>query len=501
MTEHTDVVFIGAGLSGIGAAAHLSMKCPEKKYVVLESRDALGGTWDLFRYPGIRSDSDMYTFGYSFKPWIGDKTLADGPSIRAYVTETAHEYGVTEKIRYGQRVVRASWSSDAARWTLDIEKKDGTATQLTCSFIYSCTGYYDYAGGYLPEFADAERFRGTIVHPQLWPEGLDYAGKRVVVIGSGATAITLVPEMAKTAAHVTMLQRSPTFVASVPSSDKIANRLRKRLPSKVAYGVTRWKNVGIGMLFFQLSRRRPAGVKKWLIDLAKKELGPDYDIKHFTPTYNPWDQRVCVVPDGDLFKSIKDGHSSVVTDQIDRFTAKGILLKSGKELEADIIVTATGLKILFLGGIEVRVDGQPIEVNKKLLYKGMMVQDVPNLALAFGYTNASWTLKADLTAEYVCRLLRYMDASGRSQAVPRPSPDVKEESFLTFSSGYVQRAANVLPKQGDRRPWRLYMNYLLDTLAIRFDKIDDGTLKFTNAKRAESEARPGIASTPAFATR
>ncbi len=501
MSEHFDVVIVGAGLSGIGAACTLATRCPGKRYTVLEGRARLGGTWDLFRYPGIRSDSDMYTFGYDFKPWIGDTTLADGPSIRAYVEETAREHGVTDKIRYGQRVKRASWSSDAAKWTLDIEKRDGTTTQLTCSFLYSCTGYYDYATGHDPVFEGRETFRGTIVHPQHWPEGLDYAGKKVVVIGSGATAVTLVPEMAKTAAHVTMLQRSPTYVASVPSRDKIAAALRRRLPEMAAYQITRWKNVGLGMFFFQLSKRRPAGVKKWLVGLAQKELGPDYDISHFTPTYNPWDQRLCAVPDGDLFKSVREGKSSVVTDHIERFTEKGILLKSGKELEADVIVTATGLKILFLGGIELCVDGQTVKVPEKLLYKGMMIEDVPNLALAFGYTNASWTLKADLTAEYVCRLLQHMDATGSVQATPRPAPEVRPEPFLTFSSGYVQRAIDELPKQGNKRPWRLYMNYLLDTLAIRHDKIDDGTLKFDKGpRRTEREA----ASAPigaAFATR
>jgi cation diffusion facilitator CzcD-associated flavoprotein CzcO len=500
MTEHTDVVFIGAGLSGIGGAAHLAMRCPEKKYVVLEARDAMGGTWDLFRYPGIRSDSDMYTFGFSFKPWIDDKTLADGPSILAYLKETAEEHDVVSKIRYGQRVTRATWSSDTAKWTLDITKKDGTTTQLTCSFVYSCTGYYDYAGGYDPEFVDRAKFRGTIVHPQKWPEGLDYAGKKVVVIGSGATAVTLVPEMAKKAAHVTMLQRSPTYVASVPSRDKIANALRERLPAQLAYDLTRWKNVGLGMFLYQMSRRRPAGVKKWLVDMAKKELGDATDIAHFTPSYDPWDQRLCAVPDGDLFKSIKDGSASVVTDHIDRFTEKGILLESGQELEADIIVTATGLKILFLGGIEVRVDGQLVKPNEKLLYKGMMLEDVPNLVLAFGYTNASWTLKADLTSEYFCRVLKHMDASGTRKCVARPGADVKDAPFLTFSSGYVQRALAIMPKQGDRRPWRLYMNYALDTLTIRHGKIEDGTLRFTDPTRKAATTAPRVSGDPALVT-
>jgi monooxygenase len=497
MTEHTDVIIIGAGLSGIGAAAHLAMKCPEKRVLLLESRDALGGTWDLFRYPGIRSDSDMYTFGFSFKPWIDDKTLADGASIMQYLREVVADHGIADKIRYGQRVKRASWSSETSRWTLDVESA-GETKQLSCNFVYSCTGYYDYAGGYDPEFAGRSSFRGTVVHPQKWPEGLDYAGKKVVIIGSGATAVTLVPEMAKTASHVTMLQRSPTYIGAIPSRDRIARVLRERLPTKVAYGLTRAKNVAFGMAFFQMSRRRPAMVKKFFVEEAKKQLAGSHDIAHFTPSYNPWDQRVCAAPDGDLFAAIRDGSASVVTDHIDRFTETGIRLKSGKELEADIIVTATGLKLLFLGGIELRVDGVPVEASEKLLYKGMMLQDVPNLVQTFGYTNASWTLKADLTAEYVCRLLQHMDATGQRQATPRRAPDVNAVSFFDFSSGYVQRAAKLMPKQGDRRPWRLYMNYALDTIAIALGKIDDGTLELSRGGR---KREMGTEPMPAFATR
>jgi cation diffusion facilitator CzcD-associated flavoprotein CzcO len=483
MTEHTDVVIIGAGLSGIGAAAHLAMKCPDKRVVLLEARQSIGGTWDLFRYPGIRSDSDMYTFGFTFKPWIGDKTLADGPSIMAYLREVMVEHDIERKIRFGMKVKRASWSTADSRWTLDVES-NGSITQMTCDFVYSCTGYYDYAGGHDPQFEGRERFRGTIVHPQKWPESLDYAGKKVVVIGSGATAVTVVPEMAKTAAHVTMLQRSPTYVGSVPSKDRIAHALRKRLPPMLAYQITRWKNVAFQLGVFNLSRKRPAMMKKFLLDQVQKALGPDYDVKtHFTPRYNPWDERLCAVPDGDLFEEIKAGRASVVTDHIERFDEKGIVLKSGKHLDADIIVTATGLKILFLGGIELFVDGQPIRVNEKLLYKGIMLQDVPNLAITFGYTNASWTLKADLTAEYVCRLLEHMKRNGIKKAVATPAPDVKEQAFLTFSSGYIQRAKDVVPKQGDKAPWKLYMNYALDTLTIRRGRIEDGTLQLTRAPR------------------
>ncbi|MFO0686941.1 MAG: NAD(P)/FAD-dependent oxidoreductase [Sandaracinus sp.] len=496
MTEHTDVIIIGAGLSGIGAAAHLSMKCPNERYVILEGRDNFGGTWDLFKYPGIRSDSDMYTFGFSFKPWMDDRTLADGPSIMGYLRETMREHDIERHIRYGHRVTRLSWSSETCRWTLEVTKKDGSVTQMTSDFIYSCTGYYDYETGHDPVFAGRESFRGQVVHPQKWPEGLDYTGKKVVIIGSGATAVTLVPEMAKKAAHVTMLQRTPTYVASVPSRDKIASALRKRLPEKLAYDLTRWKNVGFGMFFYELSRRRPAGVKKFLLNAAKKELGPSYDMRHFTPSYDPWDQRLCAVLDGDMFDTIKQGRASVVTDHIERFTEKGILLKSGEELEADLIVTATGLKLLFLGGMAVEVDGKPVSVHDKLLYKGMMLEDVPNLVLAFGYTNASWTLKADLTSEYVCRLLQHLRRSGKRRATPVRDAGVTPEPFLTFSSGYVQRALSILPQQGNKRPWRLYMNYLLDTLTIRHDRLDDGTLRIEGPARASTTTKPAAEATP-----
>ena len=476
--EHFDVMIVGAGLSGIGAAYHLQTNCPKKSYVILEGRDAIGGTWDLFRYPGIRSDSDMYTLGYSFKPWKEAKAIADGPSIRSYVRSTASDNGIDKHIRYHHQVKRAAWSSTDARWTVEAESA-GAVVRFTCNFLFMCGGYYSYAGGYTPEFEGAESFAGKIVHPQKWPEDLDYTGKKVVVIGSGATAVTLVPEMAKTAAHVTMLQRSPTYVVSRPAEDAMANWLRAKLPAMLAYRITRWRNVLFGMLFFNLARKNPEKTKQNLIGMVKKELGPDYDVAtHFTPRYNPWDQRLCLVPDSDLFNALKDGSASVVTDQIERFTPKGILLKSGQELDADIIVTATGLKLELLGGMQVTVDGAAKNMSKTMSYKGMMFGGVPNLASCFGYTNASWTLKCDLTCEYVCRLLNHMDKTGTAIALPKADPTVAELPWLDFSSGYVQRATDALPKQGATKPWRLYQNYALDMLTLRYGKVEDGTMQF-----------------------
>jgi monooxygenase len=484
--EHFDVIVVGAGLSGIGAAYHLQRNCPGKRYAILEGRDAIGGTWDLFRYPGIRSDSDMYTLGYSFKPWGEAKAIADGPSIRKYVRETASENGIDSKIRFRHMVKRANWSSADARWTIEAEVGEaevGEAKEIvryTCNFLFMCSGYYAYSGGYDPDFVGRADFQGTVVHPQKWPEDLDYANKNVVVIGSGATAVTLVPEMAKEAAHVTMLQRSPTYVVSRPAEDAGANWLRARLPAKLAYALVRWRNVLFGMYFFNMARKKPARVKKYLIDMVQKELGPDYDVNtHFTPRYNPWDQRLCLVPDSDLFQSLKSGKASVVTDQIEHFTPGGIKLASGQELPADIIVTATGLKLELLGGLQVSVDGEAKNLSKSMSYKGMMYSDVPNLASCFGYTNASWTLKCDLTCEYVCRLINYMDARGLSAATPKRDASVEEAPWLDFSSGYVQRAAEVLPRQGTKKPWKLYQNYALDLVTLRFGKVDDGTLAFS----------------------
>jgi monooxygenase len=480
--EHVDVLIVGAGLSGIGAGYHLQRNCPARSYAILEGRDCIGGTWDLFRYPGIRSDSDMYTLGYSFRPWREAKAIADGPAILNYVRATARDYGIDKKIRFNHRVKRASWSSADAKWTVEAERSSGETSRFTCNFLFMCSGYYSYEAGYTPEFPGAEHFKGRIVHPQKWTNDIDYAGKRVVVIGSGATAVTLVPEMAKTAAHVTMLQRSPTYIVARPQEDAIANWLRRHLPAKVAYGITRWKNVLLGMLFYNLCRRSPERMKERILKLVKDEIGTNCDVdRHFTPRYNPWDQRLCLVPNGDLFQAIKAGKASVVTDQIETFTAAGLKLRSGEELHGDLIVTATGLNLQVLGNVQLIVDDVPVEPAKLMSYKGMMYSDVPNLAAAFGYTNASWTLKCDLTCEYVCRLLNHMDVHGYRQCTPRNNdPSIGAVPWIDFTSGYVQRSIDKFPKQGNKAPWRLYQNYALDLMNLRFASVDDGVMQFSS---------------------
>jgi monooxygenase len=479
--EHFDVLIVGAGLSGIGAAYHLQTHCPSKTFAILEGRNTIGGTWDLFRYPGVRSDSDMYTLGYCFRPWQEAKAIADGPSILRYIRETARENGIERKIRYGHRVTLASWCSSQGRWTIEATLADGKAVRFTANFLYMCSGYYDYAEGYLPGWPGMDRYGGVIVHPQKWPENLDYEGKRIVVIGSGATAVTLVPALTEKAAHVTMLQRSPTYVVARPSEDFIANWLRRKVSARLAYGLVRWKNVLLQMYFYNLARRKPAKTKEGILRLAKKDLGPEYDVeKHFSPRYNPWDQRLCLIPDADLFSAIRSGKASVVTDEIATFTETGLRLKSGEELNADVIVTATGLKLQLLGGMRLLVDGTVAKPSRAMTYRGMMFSEVPNFASTFGYTNASWTLKADLTAGYVCRLLNYMDARGYDYCTPRRrDPSIVEEPAINFSSGYIQRARDVLPKQGSKKPWKLHQNYALDMLDLRFATIDDGTLEFT----------------------
>ncbi|HEV8332933.1 MAG TPA: NAD(P)/FAD-dependent oxidoreductase [Steroidobacteraceae bacterium] len=479
--EHLDVLIVGAGISGIGAGCHLQKQCPGKRYAILEGRADLGGTWDLFRYPGIRSDSDMYTLGYSFRPWTHAKAIADGPAILDYLRETARTYGIEKHIRFHHLVKRAAWSSQDARWTVEAERgPNREPVRFTCNFLFMCSGYYNYNEGYTPQFAGAERFAGRIVHPQKWTSDIDYANKRVVVIGSGATAVTIVPEMSKTAARVTMLQRSPTYVISLPAEDFIANSLRRVLPVKLAYLLTRWKNVLFGMLFFQLSRRRPEMIKKLIFNGVRKALGPDYDVgTHFTPRYNPWDQRLCLVPNGDLFEQIKAGRVDVVTDRVETFTEKGLKLASGRELAADLIVTATGLNLQLLGGMQLSVDGREVDLAKTLNYKGMMFSDVPNMASSFGYTNASWTLKCDLTCEYVCRLLTHMDRHGYRQCTPRNvDPSLTVEPWIDFSSGYVQRSLHKLPKQGSRLPWKLHQNYAFDIMMLRYGRVDDGVMEF-----------------------
>jgi monooxygenase len=480
--EHHDVLIVGAGLSGIGAACRLKRKCPRKSFVVLEARDAIGGTWDLFRYPGIRSDSDMFTLGYSFEPWREAKAIADGPSIRRYIRQTATEHGVEEAIRFHHRVLSAEWRSDEARWHVSVERTDtGEQVRMTCGFVYMCSGYYRYDEGYLPHFAGTERFRGLLVHPQHWPEGLDYDGKRVVVIGSGATAVTIVPAMAERAGHVTMLQRSPSYVLSLPGSDPIADLLRRWLPPRIAYPIVRWKNAALTTLVYQLSRRRPELVKRLLRNGAQRRLPEGYDVDtHFKPRYEPWDQRLCLVPDGDLFEAIKAGRASVVTDTIDTFTENGIRLQSGRELEADVIIAATGLNLQLLGGISVVVDGRPVDFAQTVAYKGMMLSGVPNMALALGYTNASWTLKVDLTSDYVCRLLNHMDAHGYDRCMPvQPDPEIPREPLLNLQSGYVMRSATLLPKQLDRLPWRLHQNYALDVRMFKRGALDDEGVEFS----------------------
>jgi len=496
--EHFDVLIVGAGLSGIGAACHLQKECPSKTFVILESRAAIGGTWDLFRYPGIRSDSDMFTLGYRFRPWRGPKTITDGWSILEYIRETARESGVDRKIRFGHRVARASWSSEAARWSVEASGADGRSVRFVCKFLYMCSGYYDYDRGHMPGWPGMNRFRGRVVHPQQWPENLNYAGRRIVVIGSGATAVTLVPALAESAEHVTMLQRSPTYIVSRPSEDKIANGLRRHLPAKLAYAMVRWKNVLLTMYFYTLSRRKPARMKNWILGMVRQELGPGYDVeKHFSPRYNPWDQRLCLVPDSDLFAAMRAGKVSIATDEIETFTETGLRLKSGEELAADIIITATGLNLKVLGGLELVVDGVRADMSRTLNYKGAMFSDIPNLASAFGYTNASWTLKADLTAGYVCRLLRYMDAHGYDCCTPRRrDPSIVEEPFVDFTSGYFQRAKAILPKQGSRRPWRLYQNYLLDIFTLRFGAVADGTIEFARLRDRRPAVRAALAGSP-----
>ncbi|MEY2884440.1 MAG: hypothetical protein RL490_2164 [Pseudomonadota bacterium] len=480
-----DVLIVGAGLSGIGAAVHLQRDCPDRTFALLEGRDAIGGTWDLFRYPGIRSDSDMYTLGYRFKPWREAKAIADGPSIRNYIQETAAEHDLDRHIRFGHKVRAASWSSADAQWTVTVALKGGGTTEYRCNFLYMCSGYYAYGEAYKPDWAGEADFAGQIIHPQFWPENLDYAGKRVVIIGSGATAVTLVPEMAKQAAKVTMLQRSPTYVVSRPGKDAIADVLRKVLPAQMAYDLVRWKNVTLGMWFYKQTRLRPEKVRANLLGRVQKLLPEGYDTaKHFTPKYNPWDQRLCLVPDADLFDAIKGGKADIVTDTIERFERDGIRLTSGELLPADIVVTATGLKLEALGGMAVSVDGVTRRPGESLAYKGMMFSGIPNLAVSFGYINASWTLRSDLIAEYVGRLLNHMQATGTQIATPTPGADVVPERLaMDLSSGYVQRGADALPRSGNRAPWMVTANYKLDRAELREGDLADDML-FSDAAPA-----------------
>ena len=484
MTQnHFNVIVVGAGISGIGAGYYLQKKCPNKSFVILEGRDNIGGTWDLFRYPGIRSDSDMNTMGFRFKPWMGVKSIADGPSILSYLHETVKENDLNKKIQFNQWINEASWSSHDSQWTVQVENKKTQELQdFTCDFLFLCGGYYNYEEGYTPHFAGRENFLGQIIHPQKWPKNLDYKNKKVVVIGSGATAVTIIPTMAEEAAHVTMLQRSPTYFLSAPDEDPVGNFLRKFISSKLTYKLVRWKNIRFQWWFFQKCRKFPKKVKEFLIKQVREELGPNYDIEtHFTPKYNPWEQRMCLVPNGDFFNAINAGKASVITDHIDRFTKKGIKLKSGGEVEADLIVTATGLNLEVCNGIKLEVDNNEVDISKTMTYKGMMFSDVPNLVATFGYTNASWTLRADLTSEYVCRLLNFMDKKGYANCCPRTAEHVEPDGdWLDFTSGYVKRSMHKFPKQGSRDPWRNTQNFPKDVLAIRWGNIDNKELKFTS---------------------
>ena len=480
ITPDVDVLIVGAGLSGIGAARHLQDAFPRKTFTILEARDSIGGTWDLFRYPGVRSDSDMQTLGYRFRPWTDEKSIADGPAILEYVRATATESGIDQRIRFGHRMIRADWSSTDRVWTVTAEHA-GREVTLTARFLYSCTGYYRYDEGFTPKFEGTERFRGQIVHPQHWPVDLDYAGKKVVVIGSGATAVTLVPAMAGDAEHVTMLQRSPTYIASLPAKDPINNTLRRLVGDRIAYPISRWKNVAISILIYQLSQRKPRLVKKFLRKAQERQLPAGYDIDtHLTPRYNPWDQRLCLVPDGDLFRSIRHGTASIVTDRISTFTETGLALESGTQLDADVIVTATGLNLLIFGGAQLLVDGTPVSLPETLAYKGMMLSGIPNFVFTIGYTNASWTLKADLVAEYFCRLLARMDRHGETVCVPEnDDPTITTRPLLDFDAGYVQRSIDQFPHSGSRAPWQLGMSYVHDLVTLRHRTVDDGVMHFS----------------------
>ena len=484
--EHVDVLVIGAGISGISAAHHLQTQCPDKSFLILEGRDSIGGTWDLFKYPGIRSDSDMYTLGFSFRPWRDPKAIADGPSIMSYLHGAVEDDGLHDKIRFGRKVVNAQWSSQAAQWTLTVLNTQSQSEEVfTCNFVHMCTGYYNYEQGHRPAFPGEKNFKGPVIHPQFWPEDLDYENKNVVVIGSGATAVTLVPAMAEKAAKVTMLQRSPTYIVSMPAENTLANWARRNLPAKLAYGLTRWRNVLLNRIMFWYCRRYPDKAKKLLLKGVRAELPKGFDIeKHLTPHYNVWDQRVCLAPDGDFFAALRAGTADIVTDHIECFTKRGVKVKSGAEIDADIIVSATGLDLKFFGGVDIQVDNKPVLAKDTMTYKGMMFSGVPNLALSSGYTNASWTLKCDLTSAYVCRLLNHMDKKGYTQARPELDwSDMEVAPLLDFTSGYVVRKLDELPKQGTVTPWRLHQNYLLDIMMLRMGRVTDG-IAFSRADKS-----------------
>lgn len=492
MTEHYDVLILGAGLSGIGAACHLALQCPNKRYAILERRNAIGGTWDLFRYPGIRSDSDMFSFGYEFNPWNDLNVLADGPSIKRYITETARRFDVERKIRFGVDVKTANWDSHRQRWLVTVEdRSSGEGRTYTCDFMISCTGYYDHKAGYLPDFPGIEQFQGQCIHPQHWPVDLDYQGKKVVVIGSGATAVTLVPAMAAKTAHITMLQRSPSYIFSIPAHDTLSGLLKRVLPDQWVYDLARCRNIMLQRAIYKSAQRWPRTTRRFLLHNVRKHLGKDFDLSHFSPKYDPWDQRLCAVPDGDLFKVLKSGEASIVTDEVDTFTPTGIRLRSGQELDADIIITATGLQIQLMGGVNLTLDDRPCDLSQRLTYKGVLVEGIPNLGWVFGYTNASWTLKSDIAEDYICRLLNYMDTNRLSTAVAEDVEHCATDASVmdSLSSGYVRRASKLLPRQGGKLPWRVLNDYRRDRAILKDDPIDDGILVFTPRERPLSSVR------------
>lgn len=482
MSNHKDIIILGAGLSGIGTACHIKRDLPSKDFTILEGRDSMGGTWDLFKYPGIRSDSDMFTLGYKFKPWTDPKVIADGPSILSYIKETAEEYDLNSKIEYNTKILSVDWSSEKSQWTVVCENsKTNEKLSFTCNYLISCLGYYNYEKGHLPEFKDREKFKGDFFHPQLWPENFDYTNKKVVVIGSGATAVTVAPAMADKAEKVTMLQRSPTYVFSLKNKSLYPKFLKKILPEKWYYTLNRATHISIGILQYQLSRKKPEMMKKFFIDKVQKQLPKDFDVaKHFTPKYNPWDERLCAVPEGDLFKAIRKGKMDIVTDHIDRFTEEGILLKSGNELKADAIISATGLELKMFGGVDLTLDGIKPDIGDAIVYKGMMIKDVPNFAFVVGYTNASWTLKADLVAKYFCKLIQKTDEKGKKVFIPQSDKEIEKAPLMDFQSGYIQRGieAGILPHQGTKAPWNLKQNYIYDALNFNYSKLEDGNMKF-----------------------
>jgi cyclohexanone monooxygenase len=491
MEKHIDVLIVGAGISGIGLAVHLSKNCPQRQFEIIERRESFGGTWDLFKYPGIRSDSDMSTFGFNFKPWQKASVLADGPSIKNYLSEVIDEYQLINKIHFQHRVLAANYNSATRKWNVEIEDADQKKQTWVANFVIGCTGYYNYDQGFQPEFPSQSAFKGDFIHPQHWPEQLDYSGKKVVIIGSGATAITLVPAMAKGGAgHVTMLQRSPTYIASVPSIDLVYDKMRKYLPEDVAYKLTRARNIGMQRGIYALAQKQPKLLRSLLLKSIEFQLKGKVDMKHFTPNYEPWDQRLCVVPDGDLFKILREGRASVETDQIEKFTETGIQLKSGKHLDADIIISATGLNIQILGGMQATIDGKPMNTSKHMLYQGIMVSDVPNMAMIIGYINASWTLKVDIAADYICRLINYMDKNGYDEVIPQgDATELMEDTVMgSLTSGYIARAADVMPKQGKHAPWSVSNNYLADRKQLKHARFDDGVLKFHKSEQQDNKS-------------